>query len=101
MIARSSSPVSTWSAVQAWSASSGMNSMKRTWKLGRAGELGERERLLLGEAAHRDRVDLDRPHLGMAGDRLEPAQHLRQRVAPGDLEEAVALERVDRHVDAP
>ena len=32
MIARSSSPVSTWSAVQLWSPSSGMNSMKRTWK---------------------------------------------------------------------
>ena len=32
MIARSSSPVSTESGVQAWSASSGMNSMKRTWK---------------------------------------------------------------------
>ena len=33
MIARSSSPVSTWSGLQAWSPSSGMNSMKRTWKL--------------------------------------------------------------------
>ena len=32
MIWRSSSPVSTWSAVHAWSPSSGMNSMKRTWK---------------------------------------------------------------------
>ena len=30
---RISSPVSTWSWVQAWSPSSGMNSMKRTWKL--------------------------------------------------------------------
>src|ERR671930_21854 len=32
MIRRSSSPVSTESGVQAWSPSSGMNSMKRTWK---------------------------------------------------------------------
>ena len=31
--ARISSPVSTWSWVHAWSPSSGMNSMKRTWKL--------------------------------------------------------------------
>src|SRR5206468_7319749 len=31
MMRRISSPVSTASALQAWSASSGMNSMKRTW----------------------------------------------------------------------
>ena len=30
IVARISAPVSTWSGVQAWSASSGMNSMKRT-----------------------------------------------------------------------
>jgi hypothetical protein len=66
----------------------------------RAGELRERDRLLLGEVAQRHRVDLDRPHALVAGDRLQAAQHLRQRVAPGQLEEAVALERVDRHVDA-
>ena len=66
----------------------------------RARELGERQRLLLGEAAQRHGVHLDRPHLGMRADRLEAAQHLRQRVAPGELEEAVALERVDRHVHA-
>jgi hypothetical protein len=31
---------------------------------------------------------------------VQPAQHLRQGVAPGDLEEAVALQRVDRDVHA-
>ena len=37
---------------------------------------------------------------GYSGEISQPAQHLRQRVAPGELEEAVALERVDRHVEA-
>jgi hypothetical protein len=67
---------------------------------GRAGELGERDRLLLREVAERDRVHLDRPHLRERADRLEAAQHLRKRVAARELEEAVALERVDRHVHA-
>ncbi len=38
---------------------------------GRAGELAEALDLLLGEAAHRHRVHLDRPHLRMGGDRVE------------------------------
>src|SRR5918999_1886890 len=62
----------------------------------RACELRHRQRLLLGEAAQRHRVDLDRPDLGVGRDRLEAAQHLRERVAPGELEETVALQRVDR-----
>ena len=90
IIARSSSPVSTASGSQALSPSSGMNSMKRTWK-SLAGELGERQRLLLGEAPHGDRVDLDRAEPRVGGERLEAAQHLRQRVAAGDRVEAVAL----------
>src|ERR671933_972847 len=39
-----------------------------------ARELGERERLLLGEPAHRDRVALDRVRLGMLREDLEAAQ---------------------------
>ena len=31
---------------------------------------------------------------------LESSEHLRERVASGELEEAVALERVNRHVEA-
>ena len=100
MIARISSPVSTWSGVQAWSPSSGMNSMKRTWKL------VERANSANGSASSSVKprsataLTLIGRTSGMRRDRLEPAQHLRQRVAPGDLEEAVALERVDRHVHA-
>src|SRR3954451_13239029 len=66
---------------------------------GGARELGERQSLLLCEPAHRDCVDLDRVHRRVARQCVEPAHHLRQRVAAGDLEEAVALQRVDRHVD--
>jgi hypothetical protein len=47
-----------------------------------AREGGERDRLLLGEPAQRDGVDLDRPDAGLGGQRLEAAQDLRQRVAP-------------------
>src|SRR3954468_5720638 len=65
-----------------------------------ARELGERDRLLLGEPAHRDRVDLDRVRLGVLREDLEAAQNARQRVAAGPLEEAGALERVDRDVEA-
>ena len=67
---------------------------------GRARELGERDHLVLGEPADRDRVDLDRVGLGERRQVLESSEHLRERVAPGELEEAVALERVDRHVEA-
>ena len=89
MIARSSSPVSTWSGLQAWSPSSGMNSMKRTWKL------VERANSANGIASssvnprRATALTLIGQHARVAGDRVEPAQHLRQRVAPGELEEAV------------
>ncbi len=63
-------------------------------------ESGERQHLLLGEVADRDRVDLDRVRLGVRGQRLEPAQDLGEGVAPGELEEAVVLQRVDRDVEA-
>ena len=65
----------------------------------RARQLAEAEDLVLGEVAHRDRVDLDRPDALVRGDRREPAQDLWQRVAAGDLVEAVAGQRVDRDVD--
>ena len=65
-----------------------------------AGEAGEREHLLLGEAADRDRVDLDRVGLRERREVLEAAQDAGQRVAAGLGEEAVALERVDRDVEA-
>jgi len=61
----------------------------------RARELGHRQDLGLREVAQPDGVDLDRVRLGIAGQDLQPAQDLRQRVAPGHLEEAVALQRVD------
>ena len=64
------------------------------------GEPRERQHLLLGEAAHRDGVDLDRVRLGEARQPLEPAQHLSERVAAGQLVEPVALQRVDRDVEA-
>ena len=67
---------------------------------GAPGELGERDRLLLGKAADRDRVDLDRMRLREAPQQLQPAEHLGQRVAAGQLVEAVALKRVDRDVEA-
>ena len=65
-----------------------------------AREPRERQHLVLGEAAHRDGVDLDRVGLRERGERLEAREHPRQRVAARHLEEAVALERVDRDVEA-
>src|SRR3954469_5300306 len=93
-----------------------MNSMKRTWKAveransanGSASSsvnprMATAFTLIRGHAGggpgDGDRVHLDRVHRRVARQRVEPAQHLRQRVAAGDLEEAVALQRVDRHVD--
>jgi hypothetical protein len=46
-----------------------------------AREGGEGDRLLLGEPAQGDRVDLDRADAGLGREGLEPAQDLRQRVA--------------------
>ena len=65
-----------------------------------AGEAGKRDDLVLGEVPDRDRVDLDRVGLGVGAKGGEAAEHLRQRVAPGHVEEAVLLERVDRDVEA-
>ena len=64
------------------------------------GELRERDHLVLGEPADRDRVDLDRVGLWEGRQLLEAPQDLIERVAPGEGVEAVALERVDRHVEA-
>ena len=75
--------------------------MKRTWKSVERANSAKRKRLVLGEAAHRHRVDLDRPDRRVARDRLQAAQDLRERVAAGHLEEPVALQRIDRDVDAP
>ena len=47
-------------------------------EVGRAREVAEAEDLVLGEVAHRDRVDFDRADLGVARDRLEAAHDLRQ-----------------------
>jgi hypothetical protein len=44
-------------------------------------------------------IDLDGVGLWEAGQRLEPLQHLAERVATRHREEAVALERVDRDVE--
>ena len=63
-------------------------------------ELGERQRLLLGEVAQCDRVDLDRVRLRERAQHLQAPEDLRQRVAASELVEAVLLERVDRHVEA-
>jgi hypothetical protein len=66
---------------------------------GPARELGERQRLLLGEPPQCHSVHLHRPQLRSPRHRLEPAQHLGERVAPGELEEPVALKGVQRNVD--
>ncbi len=63
-------------------------------------ELCERQHLRLGEVAHPDGVDLDRMRIGELRERLEAAQDAWERVAAGHLEEAVALQRVDGHVEA-
>ena len=63
-----------------------------------AGQLGQRGHLLLGEAANRHAVDLDRPQLGIALGLGQPGQHLVERVAPRDLGEADVRERVERDV---
>ena len=85
---------------QAWSASSGMNSMKRTsYGCSRANSANGSTSssvnprmptalILIGCAS------------GNCGERLEAAQHAGERVAAGHLEEAVALQRVDRDVEA-
>ena len=65
-----------------------------------AGEARERQDLVLGEAAHRHGVDLDRMGLRELRERVEPAQDLLERVTARHLAEALALERVDRHVEA-
>ena len=65
-----------------------------------AGEAGERDHLGLGEAAHRQGVDLDRVSLREGGERREAAQDLVQNVAARHLAEALALERVDGDVEA-
>ena len=64
------------------------------------GELRERDDLGLGEAPHGDRVDLDRVRLRERREHLEAAQDLLERVAAGDLAEALALERIHRDVEA-
>ena len=66
-----------------------------------AGELGEAHDLVLGEVLQRDHVDLDRAQLGVLLGRREPFEHLLERVAAGELEEAVGRQRVERDVDAP
>ena len=99
MIARSSSPLSTESGVQAWSASSGMNSMKRTWKAVERANSAKRSASSSVKSRIATALTLIGRTCGKARDRLEPAQHLGQGVAAGHLEEAVALERVDRDVD--
>src|SRR5579875_2600723 len=59
---------------------------------GRARQAREGQDLLLGEAAHRDRVDLDRVCLGEGGEQLEPLEHLGERVTPSELVEAITLQ---------
>ncbi len=64
-----------------------------------ARELREAQHLVLGEPAQGDGVDLDRPQLGMRLGGLQAGEDAVQRVAPGELEEAVGGERVERDVD--
>src|SRR5579875_1040697 len=59
---------------------------------GRARQAREGQDLLLGEAAHRDRVDVDRVRLGEGGEQLEPLEHLGERVTPSELVEAITLQ---------
>jgi hypothetical protein len=66
----------------------------------RARELGEAHDLGLGEVAQRDDVDLDRAQLRVLLRGREAVEHLGQRVAPRELEEAVGRQRVQRDVDA-
>ena len=98
--ARSSSPVRTASVLPGAVAVERHELDEPDLVVARARELAEAQDLVLGEVAHRDRVHLDRAHALVRGDRREAAQHLRQRVAAGDLVEAVAGQRVDRDVDA-
>ena len=84
---------------QARSPSSGMNSMKRTWKprsraRSQKRRTSSRPRPGIGTALTLTGLDL-----GEGGDRVEPGQHAVERVAAGDLEEAGAGEAVDRDVD--
>ena len=99
IIRRISSPPSTASGVQARSPSSGMNSMNLTWKsVERAssanGVLPPRE------PAHRHGVHLHGTDLGVAADCAQSTHHPREGVPAGVLKEAIALQRVDRDVDA-
>ena len=64
------------------------------------GELGQGRHLLLGEAADRDAVDLDRAQLRIALGLGQPAEHLVQGVAARDLREADVRERVERDIEA-
>ena len=80
-------------------ASSGMNSMNRTADTVVAAEAREVDDLVVVDAAHHDRVDLDRREAGVAR-RVDPGKHAVELVALRQREEAVATQRVERHVDA-
>ena len=100
MIARISAPVSTSSSRQASSASSGMNSMKRTTYGFRRASSASAGTSVSVKPLHRDAVDLDRAQLRVALGFLEPAQDRVERVAARDLGEAHVRERVERDVQA-
>ena len=65
-----------------------------------ARELREAHDLVLGEVLQRHHVDLDRAQLRVPLRRREAVQHLLERVAARELEEAVRGQRVQRDVHA-
>ena len=56
--------------------------------------------LVVVHAAHHDRVDLDRREPGVERG-VDAGEHAVELVAPREREEPLALQRVERHVDAP
>src|SRR5207302_4845293 len=63
-----------------------------------AGETGQRNDIGLDQVLHGDGVELDLEAGALRG--VESGEHARQVVAAGDVEETVAIERVDVDVEA-
>ena len=81
------------------SASSGMNSMKRTSTPALAAERGEVDDLVVVDAALDDGVDLHRVEAGLLGG-LDAVEHVVELVAAGHLAgTSLAIERVEADVD--
>ena len=77
-----------------------MNSMKRTPTPCSRPKRGEVDDLVVVDAPHHHAVDLHRVEPGV--DRgVDAGEHPVELVAPGELEEDLGAQRVERHVDAP